>query len=130
MSTPRHRPPRPRNANLPIGLLTIAAALAAQPALSPAAIIIKADNNNPLNLPASWLGNVPPTSSDIALWNSTISQPNFSLLGSNQSWNGLQLTNPAADITINNHSHTLSLGLAATYLTTAILTHPQAPPPP
>lgn len=69
--------------------------------------VIKAANTNALNLGTSWSGGTAPTSSDIALWNSTITAGNSSALSADVSWAGIKVTNVGG--TQNNASGTNSV---------------------
>src|SRR6185369_4683580 len=75
-----------------------------------AATITKADNSDTLDLGTSWLGGLPPTSADVGLFDATLAGANtiFTLNG-DTNWAGLQVTAPAAALTINA-GNTLSLG--------------------
>jgi fibronectin-binding autotransporter adhesin len=75
----------------------------------PAATVIKNNNTLSLNQKKSWSGNKVPTSTDIVLWNSTVTSANTSSLGGNLSFLGIQITNPGGLITINA-GNTLTLG--------------------
>jgi autotransporter-associated beta strand protein len=73
------------------------------------AIIIKANNTDPLNQPTSWTNNVVPSANNFAVWNSIVTPPNTTNnLGSDQTWGGIQILDPAAPITITG-SNTLTL---------------------
>jgi fibronectin-binding autotransporter adhesin len=61
-----------------------------------------------LNRKQSWIGNRQPTSADIALWDSTSAATNAGL-GSNASWLGIQIINPAGAVTFTA-GNTLTLG--------------------
>src|SRR3712207_463163 len=56
--------------------------------------ITKANNQNDLSLPGSWIGGSLPTFTDIALWNSNVTGANTVALGADLSWEGLRITNP------------------------------------
>jgi autotransporter-associated beta strand protein len=71
------------------------ARLAAQTAID------KANNNNALNLPASWTGGIVPGPDDTARWTSAITTANTVPLGGDLSWRGIALAGPGGDITIN-----------------------------
>jgi autotransporter-associated beta strand protein len=56
-----------------------------------AANVFKANNANNLNLGTSWTnGTTPPTSSDVAAWDSTVVAANSVVLGANTSWAGIK----------------------------------------
>ncbi|MDB6150765.1 MAG: hypothetical protein JWQ44_2213 [Chthoniobacter sp.] len=56
----------------------------------------KAANATALNLPASWVENVVPTSTDVAVWDGSVSATNLAgqpQLGGDQSWSGIRVSN-------------------------------------
>lgn len=72
--------------------------------------VIKADNSDNLDQSTSWVGGVPPTSSDVAVWNNTIiSGANTVSLGTDTNWLGVAIQDPAGAVTINA-GNTLTLG--------------------
>src|SRR4030095_6615461 len=71
--------------------------------------ITKANNQTDLNLAGSWIGGVAPGVADTALWDSNVTGVNTVLLGADQSWFGIRLTNPGGAVTINA-GNTLTLG--------------------
>jgi fibronectin-binding autotransporter adhesin len=80
----------------------------------------KADNNTPLNLGSSWVEGTIPTTTDLAIFNSTLVNNSAFSLGDNvQSWSGIRLTNPASSITINAGNR-LTLGVGGIDLTAAL----------
>lgn len=81
-------------------------------AAASAADVIKANNTNALNLGTSWASGTAPTSSDVALWNSTVTAANTSALGGDVSWQGIKLQAPGGKVTITGAANTLSLGSA------------------
>ncbi len=83
---------------LTIGSLSIALAAVS----ASAATRTKADNLDNLDQGTSWVGGVVPTSSDTALFDSTLSAANTTLsLGTDTNWLGISLTSPGAAVTIN-----------------------------
>ena len=90
--------------------------------------VIKANNIVALNVAGapptgSWVAGVVPTSTDVAVWNNTVTAPNVCALGGDLSWQGIKITNVAgtanpsattAGIQITNGSsaNTLTLGTA------------------
>ena len=62
---------------------------------------MKANNADALNLGSSWIGGIAPGGGDIALWDATVTVPNVVVLGADQSWLGMQLTNVGGAVTIN-----------------------------
>ncbi len=89
------------------GLALLTLSLASQHAA--AATMTKADNSNDLNLSSSWAGGVVPGAFDVASWDSTVTGPNSTLLGANQTWGGISLSNPGGAVTIGG-ANTLTLG--------------------
>jgi hypothetical protein len=81
--------------------LAICLAAAFTAATASAVNIYKADNADNLNLTTSWTNGVTPTSSDVAVWDSTVTSANTTLLGADANWAGIQILNPAGLITIN-----------------------------
>lgn len=79
---------------------------------STAPTVVKANNSNNLNLGTSWVGSTAPDSTKIALWNSTVTSANTTLLGADTTWAGISILNPTGQVTING-SNTLTLGAAA-----------------
>jgi fibronectin-binding autotransporter adhesin len=79
-----------------------------------AADIVKANNADPLNLTTSWIGGAVPGASDVAVWNSTVSDPNntTNTLGASTNWAGLKVLNPVASLTVttNGSGAVLTLG--------------------
>src|SRR5260370_38377669 len=61
----------------------------------------KGNNTTNLNLTGSWSGGVVPGSTDIALWDSTVTAANTVSLGANLNFGELQITNPGGEVTIN-----------------------------
>src|SRR5580765_5743227 len=75
-----------------------------------AATITKADTADNLDQGTSWVGGLPPTSADVGLFDATLAGANVTFtLNQDTNWAGLQLTAPAAALTINA-GNTLSLG--------------------
>lgn len=73
--------------------------------------IIKAANTNNLNDLNSWTGGVVPGTADVAVWDSTVTGPNSTLLGADLSWSGVRIANPGGLVTIGA-GNTLTLGTA------------------
>jgi len=82
--------------------------------------ITKADNTDALNLTTSWVGDSVPTSSDIALWDSTVTGGNTTILGGDLSFAGIQATNPGGAVNIGNYSEANTLTLGASGVDTAV----------
>ena len=110
-----------RTAFRPVLLVLAIAALAPT---AGAATFTKANNATDLNLATSWTSNTTvPGSTDVALWDSTVTANNQTLLGADMSWQGIQIINPAGTVRIDNN--TLTLGAsgidASTYTSTLTL---------
>ena len=73
----------------------------------------KANNNNHLELGASWVMGVAPGSADRAVWDATLTTPAncTNTLGVGTSWNGIVLKNPSAPVVLNGNT-TLTNGAA------------------
>ncbi|CAN5798967.1 hypothetical protein BH09VER1_BH09VER1_48570 [soil metagenome] len=56
--------------------------------------VVKAQNNTALNLDGSYVGGVAPTSSDVILYNNTVTGNNISVLGGDLSIAGITVTDP------------------------------------
>jgi autotransporter-associated beta strand protein len=78
-------------------------------AVPAAGVVVKANNTASLIYGQSWVGGLPPVATNTARWDSTVTGPNFTLLGTDTSWNGLQILNPSGPVAINGAT-TLSLG--------------------
>jgi fibronectin-binding autotransporter adhesin len=90
--------------------VSLAVAATALPGLAGAGTITHNANSNNLNDPAAWVGDIVPGSGDIALWDATsASGDTTAALGADLSWLGIQITNPAATVTINGNN-TLTIG--------------------
>ena len=104
---------------LPVALALVAAF--ASPAQ--AADVIKANNTTALNLTGSWTGAVLPTSSDVAVWDSTVTAANSPLAGASLSWAGIRIANPTGLVTIGGATPTagttLTLGVSGIDLSAA-----------
>ena len=79
---------------------------------STATTIVKVDNTTNLNLGASWVGGLAPSSTQVAKWDSTVTSPNTADLGTNVTWAGIAIANPGGLVSING-TNTLTLGAAA-----------------
>ncbi len=76
---------------------------------------IKANNNNNLELGASWMSGTAPGGSDNAIWNNTVTTPAdcTNTIGSAVTWNGIVVSNPMAPVYISgNVALTLSNGIS------------------
>src|SRR5688500_18573866 len=83
------------------GAFALAAAAALATPIARAADRIKADNADALNLTSSWVGGVVPTTSDVAVWDSSVTAANTVLLGADLSVAGLRIANPGGAVTIH-----------------------------
>src|ERR1051325_8061236 len=83
-----------------------------------AANVVKADNADNLDLGTSWVGGLPPTSADIAVWDSTVTTANTVLLGQDTNWLGIAVQGPAGLVTVSAGS-TLTLGASGVSLASA-----------
>ena len=102
-----------------IGLSSIIA-VATSPNSIHAADVIRADNALSLNQPGAWVGGAAaPTSSDVAVWDSTVTVNLSSLLGADLSWSGIRVSNPGGDISIGA-GNTLTNGAAGIDLGAAL----------
>lgn len=64
--------------------------------------VVKANNTTTLVDGASWVGGSAPTSSNVALWNNTVTAANTPDLGGNLSIAGIKITNPGGAIGISS----------------------------
>ena len=104
-------------------------------AISDAAEIVKQNNTDALNLGTAW-GGTGPTTSDVGLWNNTVSatnaagSPTITALGGDLSWQGIKITNvggtantssttTGVQITNASSANTLTLGTAGIDMSTA-----------
>jgi fibronectin-binding autotransporter adhesin len=109
---------KPRSTPLFRATVLAAFTIALSPALSRAAIILKADNSTDLVLADSWVGGVVPGAADIATWDATVTTSSATLLGGALSLGGIALTQPAGPVTLGGTS-TLTLGTGGVDLSTA-----------
>ena len=87
-----------------------------------AADVVKTNNTDNLNLGTSWVNGTAPTSSDVAVWNSTVNTTgtNNYALGGDLSWSGIRISNPAGLVNITNTGgYSLTLGSAGIDLSSA-----------
>lgn len=95
-----------------------ALALAAISSSAWAADRFKQNNTTDLNLAGSW--DTLPTSSDVAVWNSTVTGANTVNLGANLDWAGIRIANPGGLVTIRHAAgQTLTLGASGIGLSAA-----------
>ena len=74
-----------------------------------AADVFRADNANTLDNPAAWAGGATPTSTDVAVWDSTVVLNTNSTIGVDTNWAGIRIANPGGLITLAV-GNTLTLG--------------------
>lgn len=98
-------------------LLPLLAIVALAP-VATAATITKANNSDALNLTTSWVGGVVPTSTDIALWDSSVAAGNTTTISGAVSFNGILNTGSQSQ---NIRGGTLNLG--ASGITSAMQFH-------
>jgi len=73
--------------------------------------VYKADNTSALQLGASWVGGNAPTASDIAVWDSTVTGANNTLLNGTLDVLGIRIDNPGGTVSITQNASTnLTLG--------------------
>jgi autotransporter-associated beta strand protein len=89
---------------LPIATLRAAVGILSAPLGLGAADVIKANNTNTLNLGTSWVDGAAPTTSDIAVFDSTYATTGALNTGALVTWGGLRIANPAGAVAINNTS--------------------------
>jgi len=82
--------------------------------LAQAAQISKANNTDNLNLTTSWVGGVVPGASDTAVWDSTVTAANSTLLGVSSNWSGIKIVGPGGPVTISATSTNTALGATLT----------------
>jgi fibronectin-binding autotransporter adhesin len=70
---------------------------------------VKADNTDNLNLGSSWVPGLAPGTSQVGVWDSTVTGANSVSLGANLSWLGLRIEDPGGDVTISG-ANSLTLG--------------------
>lgn len=103
---------KPKSANL----LLLASVFVSVTGKSSAADITKNNVLDNLNLGSSWVGGAAPGTGDVAVWNSTSSLSN--LLGADQSWRGIRVTNTGASAAIGA-GNVLTLGSGGIDMSTA-----------
>ncbi|MHA3774421.1 beta strand repeat-containing protein [Verrucomicrobiota bacterium sgz303538] len=85
---------------------------------APAADVVKANNTTALNTGTSWVLGSVPTTSDVALWDSTVTSANAVALGADLTFGGLKITNPGGPVTITA-GNTLTLGASGINMSAA-----------
>jgi len=81
--------------------LAICLVVAFTAATASAVNIYKADNANNLNDPVSWTNGVTPTPSDVAVWDSTVTSANTTLLGADANWAGIKILSPGGAVAVS-----------------------------
>lgn len=74
-----------------------------------AADVTKLDNLDNLNLGTSWALGTAPGTGDVAVWDASVTGASSTLLGSNLSWKGIKIQNPAGSVALAA-GNTLTLG--------------------
>lgn len=64
--------------------------------------VIKTNDANALNLGTSWTGGTAPTSSDVAVFNNTMTSALNPAIGGNIAWQGIKVLSPSAAVGIYN----------------------------
>lgn len=98
---------------LPLTHGTVVISLALATGHMQAADVLKGNNTDALNLTTSWVGGATPTSSDVAVWDSTVTATNTTTLGANLNWAGIRIANPTGTVTIGNTADTTTLTLGS-----------------
>lgn len=75
-------------------------------------VSVKANNTTNLNVGTSWVGGQAPGTAATAVWNSTVTAANSTVLGADVTWAGITVQNPTGSVTIGA-GNTLTLGAAA-----------------
>jgi fibronectin-binding autotransporter adhesin len=75
-------------------------------------VSVKANNTTNLNVGTSWVGGQAPGTAATAVWNSTVTAANTTVLGADATWAGITVQNPTGSVTIGA-GNTLTLGAAA-----------------
>ncbi|MDE3067939.1 MAG: autotransporter-associated beta strand repeat-containing protein [Verrucomicrobiota bacterium] len=95
-------------------ILAAAAVLCCGP-LAHAANVVKADNTDDLDLASSWTNGVVPGAGDTAVWDSTVTGPNSTVLSNSLTWGGLQILNPGGAVTIGATATNANAGATLTF---------------
>lgn len=74
--------------------------------------INKANSYNNLATGSDWTGSVVPGANNIAVWNSLAGTPFLEPLGTNLTWDGIQISNPSGPVIISADGNTLTNGSA------------------
>src|SRR5262249_51890151 len=84
-----------------------------------------------LNIGTSWVGGTPPTSADVAVWDSTVTIARTNLLGSDTNWGGIVISpagaNPGGPVTIAGSVSGAALTVVANNATLTYATAPANP---
>ena len=78
----------------------------------------KANNNTSLNLASSWVNATPPTPTNLATWEGTVTTANTVSLGADLNWGGIRITNVGGAVAVNA-GNTLTLGASGLNLSGA-----------
>lgn len=70
---------------------------------------VKDNNTTDLDIGSSWTSGSTPTSLDTAIWDQTVVGANVTILGSDESYLGVEILNPGGSVTINS-GNTLTIG--------------------
>jgi len=82
--------------------------------------VVKANNTDALNLGSSWVGGSVPTSSNVVLWNNTVTSANTVLQGGDLLVQGIRVVNPGGIVRIDGAAGlTLTLGAGGIDLSNA-----------
>ncbi len=85
-----------------------------------AAVVEKANNTDPLNTPASWVGAVAPTDADIASFDTTYATTGILTAGATIDWAGVKVGDPGGAVVVTNTSvNKIVLGASGVDLSTA-----------
>ncbi len=84
--------------------------------------VVKADNTDNLNLGSSWVGGTAPVATNTVQWDNTVTSPNTVSLGTDLTWVGMNILNPAGAVTLNagntlTISNSIDMSQATTNLT-------------
>jgi fibronectin-binding autotransporter adhesin len=95
------------------GRVALALTIASTLSQADAAVIVKANNTNTLNLGTSWVGGIAPDGigTDSVLWNNTVTAANSVALGGSLNWAGITIANPGGAVTVTHAANNaLTLG--------------------
>ncbi len=75
-------------------------------------VIDKANSYNNLATASDWSGTVVPGPANVAVWTSSAGTPSVEPLGTNLSWDGIEILNPLGPVTISADGNSLTNGVA------------------